>query len=126
MARAPVTAAMKASYFVELAKEKKLPKAFADYYGTEPERFFIAAPKLKEMYGDRYTKIPFGAIGVYTYYSERLKSGLKQLLAGSRKWKLNLIERDDIVSLSERAKKATGIPMVEEMESDVIEEILGA
>ncbi|MCJ7720005.1 MAG: FMN-binding glutamate synthase family protein, partial [Candidatus Hadarchaeum sp.] len=72
MARAPVTAAMKASYFVELANEKKLPKAFADYYGTEPERFFIAAPKLKEMYGNRYTKIPFGAIGVYTYYSERL------------------------------------------------------
>ena len=126
MARAPVTAAMKASYFVELAEEKKLPKAFADYYGTEPERFFIAAPKLKEMYGNRYTKIPFGAIGVYTYYAERLKSGLKQLLAGSRKWKLNLIERGDIVSLSERAKKVTDIPMVEELESDVMKEILGA
>ena len=126
MARAPVTAAMKASYFAELAKTNRLPKAFADYYGTEPERFFIAAPKLKEIYGDRYAKIPLGAIGVYTYYFERLRSGLKQLLAGCRKWKLDLIGREDLVSLSERAKTATGIPMVEELESDAMEEILSA
>jgi len=126
MARAPVAAAMKASYFVELARENRLPKAFADFYGTEPERFFIAVPQLKAMYGDRFAKMPFGAIGVYTYYFERLRSGLKQLVAGCRKWKLDLIGREDLTSLSERAKTVTGIPMTEELESDVMEEILGA
>jgi hypothetical protein len=39
---------------------------------------------------------------------------------------LDLIGREDLVSLSERAKVATGIPMIEELESDAMEELLGA
>jgi len=46
------------------------------------------------------------------------------LMAGGRKWKLNLINGEDIVSLTERASKATGIPLVEEAKADAVERIL--
>jgi len=46
------------------------------------------------------------------------------LMAGARKWKLDLIDRNDLVSLSERAAKVTGIPLAEEAEKDAIERIL--
>jgi hypothetical protein len=49
--------------------------------------------------------------------------GLKQLMAGARRWKLNLLDRNDLMSLSERAAKVTGIPTVEEVEKDAIEKI---
>lgn len=123
MARAPLTAVMKSSYFVELAKEGKLPRSFAKEYGDTPEKFFVATPKLKEEFGARFKEIPWEAVGLYSYL-ERLKVGLQQLMAGARKWKLNLLDRSDLVSLSERAAKVTGIPLVEEAEADAIERIL--
>jgi len=123
MARAPLTAVMKSSYFVELAKEGKLPRSFAQEYGSTPEKFFVATPGLKEKFGERFKEIPWEAVGLYSYL-ERLKVGLQQLMAGARKWKLNLLDRSDLVSLSERAAKVTGIPLVEEAEADAVERIL--
>ena len=49
---------------------------------------FAAAAELKERFGKDFKKIPAGAIGVYSYVS-RLKQGLQQLMAGSRKFALN-------------------------------------
>ena len=124
MARGPLAAAMKADYFVELARQNKLPKDFADTYGTDPLQFFIAVPQLKEQYGEQFEQIPFSAIGLYTYLRERIGVGLQQLMAGVRKWKLSLISRDDLAALDERAAAVTGIPTLEKIESDVLEEIL--
>ena len=124
MARAPLTAVMKASYFNELSKEGRLPRSFADRYGTTPERFFIMAPVLKSEFGERFEDIPWEAVALHTYLSERIGVGLKQLMAGARKWKLDLLDRSDIVSLNERAAKTTGIPLIEEMEQDALERIL--
>jgi len=126
LGRSPITACMKSSYFVQLAKEGRLARTFADRFGTTPDKFFIAVPKLKEQFGDRFAEIPYEAIGVYTYLHERLGVGLMQLLAGSRKWKLNLISRKDLMSLTERAAKVTGIPLPEDQEIDEIEKILSA
>ena len=123
-ARAPLTAVMKASYFDELLKKGKLPKAFSDKYGKTPDKFFIIAPILKRKFGERFADIPWEAVALYTYLTERIGVGLKQLMAGVRKWKLNLLDRSDIVSLSERAAKATGIPLIEEMEQDAFKRIL--
>jgi hypothetical protein len=125
MARAPLTAVMKSTYFVELAKENKLPRDFAEQYGSTPDKFFACAPKLKEEYGVRFNDIPFPAIGLYSYLCDRIGVGLKQLMAGARKWKLNLIDRNDLVALTERASRVTGIPMMDEMETDMLEQILG-
>jgi isopentenyl diphosphate isomerase/L-lactate dehydrogenase-like FMN-dependent dehydrogenase len=124
MARAPLTAVMKASYFVELSQNGKLPKAFADRYGSDPEKFFIRLPELKERFGSRWRNIPWGAIGLYTYLNDRLCAGLQQLMAGCRKFKLDLLDRSDLASLTERAAKVTGIPLLEEVEKKELYSIL--
>jgi len=124
MARSPLTAVMKSSYFAQLAKEGRLARTFADRFGTTPDKFFIAAPELKKQFGERANEIPWEAVGLYTYLNERIGVGLKQLLAGSRKWKLHLINRKDLMALTERAAKVTGIPLVEDAETEEIERIL--
>lgn len=125
MGRSPLTATMKASYFMELAKEGKLPKTFAQRYGTTPEKFFIIVPELKAKYGKRFKEIPWEAVGLHSYLTDRIGVGLKQLMAGARKWKLNLIERGDLMALSKRAAEVTRIPLAEEVDADAIERILG-
>jgi len=124
MGRSPLTAVMKANYFKQLSKEGKLPRTFANRYGDTPDKFYIAAPMLKEKYGERFKEIPWEAVGLYTYLSDRVGVGLMQLMAGARKWKLDLLERNDLMALSERAAKVTGIPLAEEAEQDAIERIL--
>ena len=126
MARAPLLTVMKSGYFVRLAESKKLPKGFADEYGEDPRKFFIMAQELKRTHPDLSIgkDIPWGAIGLYTYFVDRVGEGLKQLMAGSRKFKLTFLARDDIVSLSERGRKVTGIEMMEEMADRVIPYLL--
>ena len=52
---------------------------------------------------------------MYTYY-DRLATGLRQLMAGERKFALKYITRDDIVVLTREASNISGIPYV--MDSD--------
>ncbi|MGB9882828.1 MAG: glutamate synthase-related protein [Methanomassiliicoccales archaeon] len=126
MARAPLLAVMKSNYFTRLAELKKLPKNFADEYGDNPENFFIAARDIERKFPDLKLgkDIPWGAVGLYTYFVDRLGEGLKQLMAGSRKFKLQYLSRDDIVSLTEKATKVTGIETLEGMAERVIPMIL--
>jgi hypothetical protein len=89
-----------------------------------PEKFFIAAPELKTRFGDKFSDIPWEAVGLYGYIYERIRVGLQQLMAGNRKWKLDLLDRNDLMALSERASKVTGIPLPEDAEQDVLEKML--
>jgi hypothetical protein len=124
MARSAITASFKGAYYAELAKEGKLPKPFVKAYGDDPEKYMVASPKLRDKFGDDYKNIPKGAIGVFSYYHERIGTGLKQLLAGSRKWKLGLLDRDDICSLTPLAEEVTGIPLVHRYQAEAMEKIL--
>lgn len=125
MARAPITAAMKAAYFAELAETGSLPRVFSDSYGHEPDHFFIAAPELRARFGDAVgSEIPWGAVGLYTYFSDRLKVGLQQLMAGCRKWKLDLLDRSDLAALSDRAARVTGLPLVEDAQKEEFYKLL--
>ncbi len=124
MARAPITAAFKANYFQELAEKDNLPSDFEKKYGKNVENFFVTTDHLKEEYGSDFENIPPGAIGVYTYLKDRIGVGLKQLLAGTRKWSLDLVDRDDLAALTERASRVTDIPIMDEVESDAYERIL--
>jgi VCBS repeat-containing protein len=115
---------MKASYFKQLAAEGRLPKSFTDKFGSTPDKFFIATPELKAKYGKRFGEIPLESVGVYTYLMDRVGVGLKQLMAGNRKWNLNLLNRGDLMSLSTIATQVTGIPLAHEVENDVVKKIL--
>jgi hypothetical protein len=124
MARGPLTAVFKSVYYTGLAKDGKLPHDFASRYGTDPLKFFIAAPELTQKFGKRFECIPLSAVGLYTYLVDRLGVGLQQLMAGTRKWKLELHDRGDLAALTDAASRITGIPKMDEVEADLIERIL--
>ena len=56
-------------------------------------------------------EIPLGAVGIYSF-SQKLRVGLQQIMAGSRNFRLNTISRKDLMSLTEEAAKVSGIPYV--------------
>ncbi len=125
MARAPITAVFKSIYFKELAEMNRLPRNFVERYGNEPKKFFITVPELIHRLGEaEFKKVPLGAVGLYTYLYDKIRVGLMQLLAGARKFGLYLIDRNDLVALSERASKTTGIPLPEELERGEMESLL--
>ncbi len=51
---------------------------------------------------------------------DRLGEGLKQLMAGSRKFTLKNIQRTDIASLTPYAQKVTGVETLENMAERVM------
>ncbi len=111
MARAPITAAMKANYIGKIIEKKQATPAILKNLGfpreKDPEKLtlneaFVEYDNLKRNYNRK--RIPPSAVGLYTYISSKLGVGLKQLFAGVRKFKMNLIDRLDIASISQRAK----------------------
>ncbi|MFW9951163.1 MAG: glutamate synthase-related protein [Candidatus Thorarchaeota archaeon] len=110
MARAPITAAMKSNYIAHLVEQKGLTTAMMKNLGLREDidqknvklsQIFVEYDNLKRDYENLDS--PEAAVGVYTYISCKLGIGLKQLLAGIRKFNLNLIDRQDIAYLSQRA-----------------------
>jgi hypothetical protein len=82
-------------------KEGDLPKTVSKY-GSKAEEIFVAYEELKEMYGGSMKEIPMGAIGIYTY-AQKFRTGLQQIMAGSRNFRLSTITRDDLMALTEDA-----------------------
>jgi len=66
-----------------------------------------------------------GALGLYTYY-ERLAQGLRQLMAGSRKFAMEHIARDDIAALTREAAQVSGIQYVMEVDQGKVERIFSS
>ena len=60
---------------------------------------------------------------MYTYY-ERLAQGLRQLMAGSRKFALEYIDRNDNAALTRTAAEISGIPYVMEVDREEVDTIL--
>ncbi len=104
---------------------KELP-ATVSKYGTKPEQIFLTYSKLEEKYGKtRMKKMPYGAIAMNTYV-DKLRTGLTQLMAGARSFRLDKIDRDDIVSLTEEAAMVSGIPYIMEAGMEEAEAILNS
>ena len=124
MCRAPMAAAMVGKRVGELVAKGQVPKHLQEY-GTSREEIFAKARELKEIYGPDYTKIGPGAIGVYNYV-ERLKAGLRLLMALNRKFSLEDIGREDIFALTREAAAVSGIALPGEMDREEIRQILGS
>jgi len=101
MARAPLAAAMVGKTIGKRIDESQIP-VYVERFGNSREEIFVTAPKLKKQLGDRFDKLHTGALGVHGYFS-RLNQGLRQFMAGSRKFNLSYITRDDIASLTKEA-----------------------
>ena len=80
-------------------------------YGTTKEEIFVNYRKLKQTFGKEIDEMPLGAIGIYSA-AEKLRVGLQQLMAGSRKWRTHLITRNDLACLTEEAANVTKIPYI--------------
>jgi len=90
-------------------EEGKLPQTVSQY-GSTPEEIFVCWETVKNIVGaDEMKNIPWGAIGIYSY-TEKLKVGLQQLMAGARCFSIPAISRRDLMSLTEECAKVTGIP----------------
>jgi hypothetical protein len=71
---------------------------------------------------EQFEHLPTGAIGLSTYY-ERLAQGLRQLMAGSRKFSLEHISRD-FAALIYEAAEVSGVPFVMDLDRAELEELL--
>lgn len=103
-------------------KDGILPKTVSQY-GSTPEEIFICYEELLDKYGKRMKDIPLGAVGIYCF-SQKIKVGLQQLMAGTRNFRLNAISRKDVMSLTEEAAKVSGISYVMDAYREEAEEIL--
>jgi hypothetical protein len=132
VARAPITAAMKAQWAADVINNNEVTPAMLNYLGfpkdKDPDSLtkseaFLEYDALMRKYNHK--EIPACAIGVYTYFTSKLGIGLKQLLAGARKFKLNLLDREDIAAISQRAIDVCnhwdlGIKSQEELDMELV------
>jgi glutamate synthase domain-containing protein 2 len=125
MARAPIAAAMVGKTIGRAIEENQLP-VYVERFGCTKDEIFVTASALRQELGDEaFEKLPTGALGLYTYY-ERVAQGLRQLMAGSRKFAPELIARDDIAALTHDAADVSGIQYVLDADQEEVEAILKA
>ena len=124
MARGPMAAAMVGKTIGKRIDEDQIP-VYVERFGSSREEIFVTATKLKKQFGDRFENLHSGALGVHGYFS-RLAQGLKQFMAGSRKFELSYITRDDIACLTREAADISGIPHVMEADKEEVEKILNS
>jgi glutamate synthase domain-containing protein 2 len=122
MARSPLAAAMVGKTIGKRIDEGQIP-VYVERFGSSREEIFVTSPELKLKYGKRFADIPTGALGVYSYFA-RLNQGVRQLMAGSRKFALSYITRDDIASLTKEASDISGISYILDVDKDEVEKIL--
>ncbi|HDS09802.1 MAG TPA: FMN-binding glutamate synthase family protein, partial [Firmicutes bacterium] len=121
MARGFLAAAMVGKTIGRTIDEGKVP-VYIERFGTTKEDIFITAAELAKKYGANFDKIPTGALGVYTY-AERLAQGVKQIMAGARKFKLEFISRNDLASLTKEASEISGIDYIMDLDKKEAEDI---
>ena len=125
MARAPIAAAMVGKTIGSTMDENQIP-VYIERFGSSKDEIFVTASALRQKIGDEeFEKLPTGALGLYTYY-ERLAQGLRQLMAGSRKFAMEHIARDDMAALTPEAAQVSGIQYVMEVDQGKVERILGS
>jgi len=125
MARVPVAAAMVGKTIGRTMEEQQIP-VYIERFGNTKDDIFVTAGTLRKELGDaEFEKLPTGALGLYTYY-ERLAQGLRQLMAGSRKFAIEHITRDDIAALTNEAAQVSGIQYVMNVDQGKVERILGS
>jgi glutamate synthase domain-containing protein 2 len=124
MARSPIAAAMVGKTIGKTIEAGEIP-VYVERFGRTRDEIFVTAHTLRQELGDaEFDKLPAGAIGLYTYY-ERLAQGLRQLMAGSRKFSPEHLARDDLAALTPEAALVTGLPHVMDVDEAQIDELLG-
>jgi len=97
---------------------------YIERFGNNKDEIFVTASELRRELGkDEFDKLPTGALGLYTYY-ERLTQGLRQIMAGSRKFSLEHICRDDIAAMTPEASQISGITYIMDVDREQVSFLL--
>ncbi len=124
MARGPIAAAMVGKTIGRTIENHQVP-VYIERFGTHKDEIFVTASELRsELGNEEFEKIPTGALGLYTYY-ERLAQGLRQLMAGSRKFALPHLDRSDLAALTREAADVSGITYISDVDREEVEQVLG-
>ncbi len=124
MARGPMAAAMVGKTIGKRIEEDQIP-VYVERFGSRVEEIFVTATELRHQFKERFNDLPTGAIGLHGYF-KRLSQGLKQLMAGNRKFALSYISRDDIAALTKEASDISGIPYITEVDKEEVDQILNS
>ena len=101
----------------------KLPKTVTEI-GTKAEEIFAGYYDIQHKLGaDEMKNIPYGAMAMWTM-ADKLAAGLQQLLAGSRKFSLCDIARNDIASGNRETEAETGITFIGDAGDETAKKIL--
>jgi len=100
-----------------------LPKTVSQF-GSTKEEIFIGYEALINKYGRQTVEeMPLGAVAMYCFV-DKLRTGLQQLMAGSRNFSVDAISRNDVVALTEDAAKVSGLPYIMDAYRDEAMEII--
>jgi glutamate synthase domain-containing protein 2 len=125
MARAPIAAAMVGKTIGRTMDEQQIP-VYIERFGNSRDEIFVTSGVLRKELGNKeFENLPTGALGLYTYY-ERLAQGLRQLMAGSRKFAVEFINRDDIAALTHEAAEVSGIQYIMDVDEGKVDRILNS
>ena len=92
--------------------------------GSQPDEIFAGYYDVQKKVGKGEMKnIPYGAIASWTL-ADKLSAGLKQLMAGARKFSLPEIARDDLLASNRETAKETGITFITEAKDQIAKKIL--
>ena len=101
----------------------KLPKTVTNI-GETPEGIFAGWYDVEDIVGEKEMEnIPFGAVALYTL-ADKLSAGLKQFLAGARKFNLDELNQSDLMSANREVEEITGIPYLTEALDEEAQDIL--
>jgi glutamate synthase domain-containing protein 2 len=110
MGRALMIPGMVGKNIQQWLKDGKLPKSVSKF-GASREEIFVYYQEVKSKFEGRAKDIPLGALGIYTF-TQKIRIGLQQLMAGSRNFRISTISRKDLMALTEEAAKASGVAYV--------------
>ncbi len=123
MGRALMIPGMVGKNIGEWIEKGDLPKTVSEF-GTTVEEIFVCYEEVANMLGkDEMKKLPIGALGIYSY-SQKIKVGLQQLMAGARCFNINAITRQELMSLTSECANVTGIPYLMDAYREEAEAIL--
>lgn len=102
-----------------------LPKSVTEI-GTKPEEIFACYYDVQKKVGkDEMKNIPLGAIASVTL-ADKLGAGIQQLLAGTRKFSIEGLTRNELFSGNRETEKETGIPYVTDVGDALAKKIVTA
>jgi len=94
--------------------------------GETPESIFAGWEAVRQKVGDaEMAQIPFGAVAMYGY-ADKLACGLQQFMAGARKFSIDQLAREDLMSANRETAEVTGIPFMTDAQHEQAMAVLNA